>query len=163
MLISQRVTSTDSAHFPAIDALYGRAFPWHEQREAKAKQQALDNPHYELEAWFDDGQFIGLSGCWRFADYRYVEHLAIDDTLRSRGYGKRLLAEILQRAPLTILEIDPLACTARVEPGVRNGELHEIKSPFILQPGPAALTDGLDTLHRLITAWAARHAAPSRA
>ena len=100
MLNSERVTSTDSAHFPAIDALYGRAFPWHEQREAKAKQQALDNPHYELEAWFDDGQFIGLSGCWRFADYRYVEHLAIDDTLRSRGYGKRLLAEILQRAPL---------------------------------------------------------------
>ncbi|STW80730.1 putative acyltransferase domain protein [Klebsiella michiganensis] len=28
--------------------------------------------------------------------------------MRSRGYGKRLLAEILQRAPLTILEIDPL-------------------------------------------------------
>lgn len=108
MLNSERVASTDSAHFPALDALYGRAFPWHEQREAEAKQQALDNPHYELEAWFDDGQFIGLSGCWRFADYRYVEHLAIDDTLRSRGYGKRLLAEILQRAPLTVLEIDPL-------------------------------------------------------
>ena len=108
MLISQRVTSTDSAHFPALDALYGRAFPWHEQREAEAKQQALDNPHYELEAWFDDGLFIGLSGCWRFTDYVYIEHLAVDDRLRSRGYGKRLLAEILQRAPLTILEIDPL-------------------------------------------------------
>lgn len=49
MLISQRVTSTDSAYFPALDALYGRAFPWHEQREAEAKQQALDNPHYVLE------------------------------------------------------------------------------------------------------------------
>ena len=42
-------------------------------------------------------------------------------------------------------------------PAVRDGELHEIKSPLILQPGPAALTDGLDTLHRLIAAWAARH------
>ena len=30
------------------------------------------------------------------------------DTLRSRGYGKQLLAQILTRAPLTILEIDPL-------------------------------------------------------
>ncbi|MEJ8169535.1 GNAT family N-acetyltransferase, partial [Klebsiella pneumoniae] len=28
--------------------------------------------------------------------------------LRSRGYGKQLLAQILTRAPLTILEIDPL-------------------------------------------------------
>lgn len=108
MLISQRVTSTESICFPALDALYGRAFPWHEQRESAAKRQALDNPQYILEAWFDDGLFIGLSGCWRFAGYSYIEHLAIDETLRSRGYGKQLLAEILQRAPLTILEIDPL-------------------------------------------------------
>ena len=27
-------------------------------------------------------------------------------------------------------------------PAVRDGELHEIKSPIILQPGPAALIDG---------------------
>jgi iron complex transport system substrate-binding protein len=39
-------------------------------------------------------------------------------------------------------------------PAVRDGELHEIKSPLILQPGPAALTDGLDALHRIIARWA---------
>jgi iron complex transport system substrate-binding protein len=37
---------------------------------------------------------------------------------------------------------------------VRDGELHEIKSPLILQPGPAALTDGLDALHVIISRWA---------
>ncbi len=35
-------------------------------------------------------------------------------------------------------------------PAVRNGELHEIKSPLILAPGPAALTDGLDALVNII-------------
>ncbi|MEO7936948.1 MAG: cobalamin-binding protein [Dokdonella sp.] len=35
-------------------------------------------------------------------------------------------------------------------PAVRNGHLYEIKSPIILQPGPAALFDGLDALHRRI-------------
>ena len=40
-------------------------------------------------------------------------------------------------------------------PAVRDSELHEVKSPIILQPGPAALFDGLDALHRLIAAWAA--------
>jgi len=39
-------------------------------------------------------------------------------------------------------------------PAVRSGRLHEIKSPDILQPGPAALTDGLEQLHRLCAAWA---------
>jgi iron complex transport system substrate-binding protein len=45
-------------------------------------------------------------------------------------------------------------------PAVRDGELHEIKSPLILQPGPAALTDGLDALHRIIAGWALRSPAP---
>jgi len=38
---------------------------------------------------------------------------------------------------------------------VRDGQLHEIKSPLILQPGPAALTDGLDAIHRLVQQWSA--------
>ena len=33
---------------------------------------------------------------------------------------------------------------------VRAGRLHEIKSPEILQPGPAALTDGLDRMAALV-------------
>lgn len=39
-------------------------------------------------------------------------------------------------------------------PAVRDGRLHEIKSCDILQPGPAALTDGLQQLHHLFAAWA---------
>jgi iron complex transport system substrate-binding protein len=41
-------------------------------------------------------------------------------------------------------------------PAVRDGFLREIKSPLILQAGPAALTDGLDALAAVITEWAAR-------
>ncbi|KRE88569.1 ABC transporter substrate-binding protein [Frateuria sp. Soil773] len=41
-------------------------------------------------------------------------------------------------------------------PAVRNGDLYEIKSPIILQPGPAALFDGLAEMHRIIAAWAHR-------
>ncbi len=40
-------------------------------------------------------------------------------------------------------------------PAVRTGALHEIKSCDILQPGPAALVDGLEQLHRLFASWAA--------
>ena len=35
-------------------------------------------------------------------------------------------------------------------PAVRNDALHEIKSPLILQPGPAALTAGLAELQRVV-------------
>ena len=42
-------------------------------------------------------------------------------------------------------------------PAVRNGQLFEIKSADILQPGPAALTDGLRQLHQIMAQWAQRH------
>jgi iron complex transport system substrate-binding protein len=40
-------------------------------------------------------------------------------------------------------------------PAVRQGWLREIKSPLILQPGPAALTDGLGALEKIIGEWSA--------
>lgn len=39
-------------------------------------------------------------------------------------------------------------------PAVRHGQLFEIKSADILQPGPAALTDGVAQLHRIVMDWA---------
>jgi iron complex transport system substrate-binding protein len=44
-------------------------------------------------------------------------------------------------------------------PAVRDGFLREIKSALILQPGPAALTDGLDALQRIVAEWAAQRSA----
>jgi len=41
-------------------------------------------------------------------------------------------------------------------PAVRDGELHEIKSPIILQPGPAALTDGVREIAAHIRSWSRR-------
>jgi iron complex transport system substrate-binding protein len=47
-------------------------------------------------------------------------------------------------------------------PAVASGWLREIKSALILQPGPAALTDGLDALSGIIADWAENgpHAMP---
>ena len=80
----------------------------------------------------------------------------------------RILAdadEVIRRRPDIILaswcgkKFRPETVAARpgwdAIPAVRDGELHEIKSPIILQPGPAALTDGLDALHAVIARWAA--------
>jgi iron complex transport system substrate-binding protein len=75
-------------------------------------------------------------------------------------------AEVARRAPEVILgswcgkRFRPESVAARAGweaiPAVRDGELHEIKSPQILQPGPAALTDGLAAMHRIFSGWAGR-------
>ena len=39
---------------------------------------------------------------------------------------------------------------------VREGRIHEIKSAYILQPGPAALTEGVRQLRDIVGAWGHR-------
>lgn len=39
-------------------------------------------------------------------------------------------------------------------PAVRDGQLYEVKSTYILQPGPASLTEGVTQLHRIFRDWA---------
>jgi iron complex transport system substrate-binding protein len=42
-------------------------------------------------------------------------------------------------------------------PAVRDGHIYEVKSTYILQPGPASLTEGVTQIHRIVAAWAAAH------
>jgi len=77
-------------------------------------------------------------------------------------------SEVLRRAPDIIVgswcgkKFRPEKVAARpgwsAIPAVRDAELHEVKSPIILQPGPAALTDGLDALHGIVARWSGKHA-----
>jgi iron complex transport system substrate-binding protein len=73
-------------------------------------------------------------------------------------------AEVTRRAPDIIFgswcgkKFQPDEVAARpgwsAIPAVRTGFVREIKSPIILQPGPAALTDGLNAVQQVIEEWA---------
>jgi len=45
---------------------------------------------------------------------------------------------------------------------VRDDQLYEVKSAIILQPGPAALSDGLGELSRIVSAAARGERLPAR-
>jgi len=70
------------------------------------------------------------------------------------------LAEVVRRAPDVIIAswcgkpVRPKRIAARPGwediPAVRHNRIHEIKSAYILQPGPAALTDGVRHLHEIL-------------
>ena len=103
-------------------------------------------------------ELIGIAG----GDDVFPEH-----AMQPLAKG-RILAdndEVIRRAPDIILgswcgkRFRPDHVAARpgwdAIPAVRNGELHEIKSPIILQPGPAALTDGIDAIAKVILRWSA--------
>ena len=89
---------------------------------------------------------------------------------RSQAASGRIVQPqaVLERAPDIIIaswcgkKFRPERLAARpgwdAVPAVRERELHEVKSPEILQPGPAALTDGVRRLHEIISQWAEKRA-----
>ncbi|MEX2480672.1 MAG: cobalamin-binding protein [Gammaproteobacteria bacterium] len=92
-----------------------------------------------------------------------------EDLAASPAAKGRIIAdpeEVIRRAPDVIIgswcgkRFNPQQVCERTGwgaiPAVRNGCLHEIKSCDILQPGPAALTDGVRQLHASVQRWAAR-------
>jgi iron complex transport system substrate-binding protein len=134
-------------------------------RLAMTRQRSLAcRPRVYFEEW-DDPMISGIG--W------VSELIAIaggDDVFAELGSRKsakdRIVsaADVIARDPEIIVgswcgkKFVPPKVAAR--PGfaaiaaVRTGWLREIKSTVILQPGPAALTDGLDQLVRLIDGWA---------
>ncbi|RZJ25140.1 MAG: cobalamin-binding protein [Haliea sp.] len=114
------------------------------------------DPHISGIAWVSE--VVGIAG----GDDCFPE-------LAAQAMGKdRIIAdggEIVRRNPDIILgswcgrKFRPEHVVARAGWGevnaVRNRQLFEIKSAEILQPGPAALTDGVEQVHRLVMDWAA--------
>jgi iron complex transport system substrate-binding protein len=133
----------------------GRALP----RRPRIYFEEWDEPHISAIRWVS--QLAGIAG----ADDVFPE-LAVQSLGKDRIIAEG--AEIVRRNPDIIVgswcgkKFRPEKVAAR--PGwqevaaVRDGQLFEIKSADILQPGPAALTDGVEQLHRIVLAWSAAHA-----
>jgi iron complex transport system substrate-binding protein len=125
------------------------------RRRPKIFFEEWDEPHISAIRWVSE--LMGIAG----GDDCFPE-------LATQSLGKNRIiadgAEIVRRNPDIIVgswcgkKFRPEKVAAR--PGwesvnaVKHGQLFEIKSADILQPGPAALTDGVAQLHRIVMDWA---------
>ena len=129
------------------------------KRRPKVYFEEWDEPHISAIRWVSE--LIGIAG----GDDIFPE-LAI------QPLGKdRIIADsraIVDCAPDIVIgswcgkkfRAEKVAARAGWQevPAVHTGQLFEIKSADILQPGPAALTDGVAQLHRIFCDWAQQHA-----
>jgi len=127
-------------------------------RRPKIFFEEWDVPHISAIRWVSE--LMGIAG----GDDCFPE-------LATQSLGKNRIiadgADIVQRNPDIIIgswcgkKFRPEKVAAR--PGwehvnaVKNKQIFEIKSADILQPGPAALTDGVAQLHRIVMDWRRLH------
>jgi iron complex transport system substrate-binding protein len=132
-----------------------RALP----RRPRVFFEEWDEPHISGIRWVSE--LLGIAG----GDDVFPE-LAVQSLGKDRIVADG--SEIVRRNPDIVIgswcgkKFRPEKVAAR--PGweqvnaVREKQLFEIKSADILQPGPAALTDGVEQMHRIVLAWSAAHA-----
>jgi iron complex transport system substrate-binding protein len=137
----------------AIEAA-ARALP----RRPRVFFEEWDEPHISAIRWVSE--LVGIAG----GDDVFPE-LAVQPLGRNRIVADG--GEIVRRNPDIVIgswcgkKFRAEKVAAR--PGwqavnaVREGQLFEVKSADILQPGPAALTDGVEQLHRIVLAWSRDH------
>ena len=127
-------------------------------------------PKVYFEEW-DEPQISGIRWVSELVELAGGEDCFPELSGQSLGRN-RIIAdplEVVRRAPDIILgswcgkKFQPDEVAARPGwadvPAVRDGFVREIKSPLILQPGPAALTDGVRAVQGVIEEWVGRDVA----
>jgi len=169
-IFNQRSVAQILATIVQIGALVGRAdgaSRWADALEARVEsireRPIARRPKVYFEEW-PDPMISGI---------RWVEELVsiaggdpIFPELLERGLARDRIVdpnEVVRRAPDLILaswcgkKVKPAEIIARASwsdiPAVRDRAIVEIRSSEILQPGPAALTDGLDRIVSAIDLW----------
>jgi iron complex transport system substrate-binding protein len=141
----------------------------HETRLTEARRRAEclpKRPRVFFEEW--DDPLISAIG-WVSELIEIAGGIDIFADRSNRGAAKdRIVSaeEVVAREPDLIIgswcgkKFRPERVAARPGfdriPAVQRQDMYEIKSSLILQPGPAALTDGLAELQRIIERWASR-------
>jgi len=165
-IVGALVGCADKAHALAADLAQGLE---QIRRQTRVKlgsdqgQAPIRRPRVFFEEW-DDPLISGI---------RWVEELVeiaggdpIFPELRDKALGRDRIvdpAAVIERNPDIIVAswcgkaVNRERIAAR--PGwdrtnaVARGRIHEIKSTYILQPGPASLTDGVRQLHAIIAGY----------
>ncbi|MCT2196264.1 MULTISPECIES: GNAT family N-acetyltransferase [Paenibacillus] len=94
--------------FERVYEIMSASFPEIEYRTKSGQMELLWHPEYRLITESDEkGQIIAFLAAWEFPTFRFIEHLAVDPSVRGGGIGKRLVDTFLKSSDkLTILEVE---------------------------------------------------------
>lgn len=110
MISFHHIQHTRDKHWATFMAIYGESFPIDEQRPTNDIARLIaEEKRYRAMALVEDNvRCIGLLTIWKFSDYIYIEHFAIDPSLRAMGYGSSVLKAFIHTQSMPIvLEVEP--------------------------------------------------------
>ena len=95
MIEIKQVKTENQELYGFVEELMHTAFPAQERRDTPQQREYSDsNPLFCNNVIVEDGKPVGMISYWDMGDFYYIEHFAIDPSLRNGGYGKRVLESI---------------------------------------------------------------------
>ncbi|MCQ2190668.1 MAG: GNAT family N-acetyltransferase [Paludibacteraceae bacterium] len=101
---------TKNPNYQFVETLMHSAFPSDERREDDKQRYNVDYNDKMQCLLIQDGDVnVGFITLWSLSGISYVEHFAIADSLRQRGYGTKSLAQLTSSSSFSsslILEVE---------------------------------------------------------
>ena len=134
------------------------------ERHARGASQLPRRPRVFFEEW-NDPLISGIRWCSELIEVVGGDDVCVESRRHAEAKGRIYdPAEVARRDPEVVIASwcgrKASREKVRARPGwsevtaVREDQLYEIKSSLILQPGPAALSDGVDELAEIVSAVA---------
>lgn len=102
--------------FESIYSLLASSFPPIERRTKAGQKSLLTDERYCVTAAYSDNSLIGFITNWNLDGFSFIEHFAVDGTLRGMGLGGKILeyAKLTFPSPL-ILEVELSGYSAQAD------------------------------------------------
>lgn len=93
--------------FEASFTLYEASFPPNERRTREDHLRALQDADFFPLGAVEGGKLLADVFLWETEDFCYLEHFAVQPSLRGHGTGSTILRQLLTQDKPLILEIEP--------------------------------------------------------
>jgi GNAT superfamily N-acetyltransferase len=98
-----------SEHFRELWELYESAFPPDERRDREMQDALFRKKEYAMFAALDEkNAFVGLLAVWEFGEFVFMEHMAVKEQLRGKGFGTEIIRTYLSHCRKNVVhEVEP--------------------------------------------------------
>ena len=104
------ITTLAREEFDTVYGIMEESFPSDEYRPYEEQLALLEHDAYRIYVLRDDGQsrIQAFLAVWEFADFAFIEHLAVAPACRNGGLGAQLLQHLTGRLKHPVcLEVEP--------------------------------------------------------
>ncbi len=102
------LANRNDGYFDDIWKLYTMSFPQNERRNLVTHLKAMkDKRFYPAIYLSEQSELLALCFYWKFPDFIYLEHLAVNPNYRNKGVGSKILRVLTSYNQPVVLEIDP--------------------------------------------------------